>query len=498
MINVGRPAVARARAARPYNGRMPRGVSWLHVLADALLIGAGFWSAWMLRFGSGLIPVELGVIAPGQWMTLGLLSLPVWLLIFALHGLYYARLKQAFASELGSLTHAVAEGLLATILITFIYRGLPDSRLALLLAVALAWLWLSLYRAIVRRLRRRRPRAVVVGDSPLAEYLRRQFAGHATRFDLAAAYANAAEFELGDADAVFCDVHEAGAVMEVLAGSGGRWLPSNQPAEQAGQPQAAAQLNSADGVDASLREAQGRRRAVAATETALYLLPAAAFAGVSALSSATVEGVPTLTVKSAADLAVVRRIKRVVDILAGSVALILTAPLWLFCILGIALTMPGPLFFGHKRLGLFGREFRLLKFRSMVINAEALQVDLEGFDEAYKLKNDPRITPFGRLMRRLSLDELPQLLNILRGELSVVGPRPIVQREVEKYGPWGRLLTTVPPGLTGLWQVSGRSDTTYQQRIDFDLYYINNWSLGLDLLIILRTIPAVLSRKGAY
>jgi exopolysaccharide biosynthesis polyprenyl glycosylphosphotransferase len=429
---------------------VPRGPSWLHLLADALLILAGFWSAWGIRFA--WLPAPLGRIEPAQWMTLALLSLPVWLLIFALHGLYYTRLKQAFAAEVGSLTHAVAEGLLASILITFVYRNLPDSRLALLLAVALAWMWLAMYRGLARQLRRSRPRAVVIGDSPLADYLRRQFAGHATRFDLAAAYATASEYEAANEDAIFCDVHEAQELMQRLT----------------------------------------------VTDLSIHLLPAAAVSGVSALSSATVEGVPTLTVKSASDLAVMRRIKRMVDIVVGLIALVITSPLWLLCIIGIALTMPGPLFFGHSRLGLFGTQFKLRKFRSMVVNAAALQVDLAGFDDAYKLKNDPRITPFGRFMRRLSLDELPQLLNILRGELSLVGPRPIVVPELEKYGPWGSLLTTVPPGLTGLWQVSGRSDTTYQQRIDFDLYYINNWSLGLDLLILLRTIPAVLSRKGAY
>ena len=433
---------------------MPKGPSWLHLLADALLILAGFWSAWTIRFG--LLAAPLGRIEPAQWMALALLSLPVWLLIFALHGLYYSRLKQAFAAEVGSLTHAVAEGLLASILITFVYRNLPDSRLALLLAVALAWMWLAMYRGLARQLRRNRPRAVVIGDSPLADYLRRQFAGHATRFDLAAAFATAGEYQPANEDAIFCDVHEAQELM--------------------------------------LRVAAG----AAPTQLSVHLLPAAAFSGISALSSATVEGVPTLTVKSASDLAVMRRIKRIVDVVVGLLALVITSPLWLLCILGIAFTMPGPLFFGHSRLGLFGSQFKLRKFRSMVVNAAALQVDLEGFDDAYKLKNDPRITPFGRFMRTLSLDELPQLLNILRGELSLVGPRPIVAPELEKYGPWGSLLTTVPPGLTGLWQVSGRSDTTYQQRIDFDLYYINNWSLGLDLLILLRTIPAVLSRKGAY
>jgi undecaprenyl-phosphate galactose phosphotransferase len=211
-----------------------------------------------------------------------------------------------------------------------------------------------------------------------------------------------------------------------------------------------------------------------------------------------VEGVPTLSVKNSADLEQMRRIKRAVDILGALAGLLVTSPLWLFCMAGIALTMPGPLFFTHGRIGLFGRSIRVFKFRSMRADAGTVTVDLAGFDEQYKLKNDPRITPFGRFMRRTSLDELPQLLNILRGELSLVGPRPIVGAEVEKYGPWARLVHTVPPGLTGLWQVSGRSDTTYQQRVDFDLYYINNWSLGLDLLILARTLPAVLSRKGAY
>jgi lipopolysaccharide/colanic/teichoic acid biosynthesis glycosyltransferase len=230
----------------------------------------------------------------------------------------------------------------------------------------------------------------------------------------------------------------------------------------------------------------------------VYVLPQGDATGGGALSVATIEGVPTLAVKSAADLAQMRRIKRVIDVCGALFALVVTSPLWLLCLLGITLSMPGPLFFSHRRIGLFGQPIRVFKFRSMVRDADKQPVDLAGFDEQYKLKHDPRITPFGKFMRRASLDELPQLLNVLRGELSLVGPRPIVTGEMEKYGHWAGLVHTVPPGLTGLWQVSGRSDTTYQQRVDFDLYYINNWSLGLDLIILARTIPAVLSRRGAY
>lgn len=436
---------------------MPRGPSFSHLLADALALGAAFWLAHALRFGSGLIPAPLGSIAAADWMRLVAYSLAVWLLVLALHGLYYARLKQAFSAELTSLAHACAEGFAASIVLTFALRGLPDSRLALLIAALLGFVLLASVRALARKLRRRRPRAAVVGESPLALYLRRQFAGAATRFDLAGAYASAADFEPEAADAVFCDAGEADSVYALLT-----------------------------------RDGQAPR-------AALYVLPGAGAAASGALTVAAVEGAPTIAVKSAADLAVMRSVKRwALDVPVGLLLLILTAPLWLLCALCIAVSMPGPLFFRHQRLGLFGREFALCKFRSMVKDAHKIGVDLSGFDERYKLRADPRITPWGRVMRSLSLDELPQLLNILRGEMSLVGPRPIVAAEAEKYGAWGRLLLTVPPGLSGLWQVSGRSDTSYEQRVDFDLYYINNWSLGLDWLILLRTIPAVLSRRGAY
>jgi len=432
---------------------VPKRASWWHFVADAALVLLAFVAAHALRFASGWIPAPLGPIPFTDWLTLAAWSLPLWLLILALHGLYYARLKQAYAAELGSLTHALAEGLLATILATFAVRGLPDSRLALLLTFALAFLWLAAYRALARLLRRRRPRAAVIGGSELAQYLTRQFAGRATRFELAGAYSTPADFEDGGVDAVFCDA--------ALAAELWRRLPDGPPA------------------------------------ISVHLLPEGAATGGAGLGVAVVEGVPTFALKSASDLAMMRAVKRVVDVLVSAVLLVLTSPLWLLAALGIKLSMPGPVFYAHRRLGVGGREYANIKFRSMRQGIELTPEQQAEFARTFKLERDPRITPFGRLLRKTSIDELPQLLNILRGELSLVGPRAIVPDELEKYGQWGPLLLTVPPGLTGLWQVSGRSDTTYQQRIDFDLYYINNWSLGLDLLIILRTIPAVLSRRGA-
>ena len=432
---------------------MPKGVSWWHLLADAALIALGFLVAHTIRFASGWIAAPLGSIPLAQWMALAALSIATWLLIFALHGLYYSRLKQSASAEVGALTHAVAEGLVATILLTFLLRELPDSRLALMLAIGLSWLYLVAYRLLARKLRRQRPRAAVVGESSLAKYLARQFAARANRFELAGAYPSVSDLELAGVDAVFCDAKLAEALWQVLP-----------PGPQ---------------------------------EFSVHLLPEGASTGGAALSVATVEGVPTFSFKSAPDLAMMRAAKRVVDLVAGVVLLALSLPLWLIAVVGIKLSMPGPVFYFHERLGVGGRTFKNIKFRSMKLGVVLTAEQQTEFAREFKLANDPRITPFGKFLRKSSIDELPQLLNVLRGDCSLVGPRAIVASEVEKYGEWRDLLLTVPPGLTGLWQVSGRSATSYQQRIDFDLYYINNWSIGLDLLIIARTIPAVLSRKGA-
>ena len=198
------------------------------------------------------------------------------------------------------------------------------------------------------------------------------------------------------------------------------------------------------------------------------------------------------------------RVKRLTDIVAALLGLAISS--WLFLILWslVRLTSPGPGFFAHERLGLNGKKIRVFKFRTMVQNADKRLEELlqdekfrREWDDGFKLTQDPRVTPLGRFLRRTSLDELPQLFNILRGDISLVGPRPIVPKEKERYGDQAKFILRVKPGLTGLWQVSGRSAVSYEERIRMDTYYIHNWSLLLDLQIILQTVPAVLKRKGA-
>lgn len=198
--------------------------------------------------------------------------------------------------------------------------------------------------------------------------------------------------------------------------------------------------------------------------------------------------------------------KRTLDILLAGCVLIVLSPLFLFVAGAIRLSGAGPALYVHERVGLGGRKFHCLKFRTMHVEGDRiLAAHLARFPEAHaewqekrKLRNDPRVTPLGRVLREYSVDELPQLLNVLRGDMSLVGPRPVVEAELSRYGAAAEHYLVARPGITGLWQVSGRSDTGYAERVDFDVRYVARWSLVGDVLILLRTIPAVLGARGSY
>jgi len=196
---------------------------------------------------------------------------------------------------------------------------------------------------------------------------------------------------------------------------------------------------------------------------------------------------------------------RCLDVVIASLALVFFMPL--LVLVGLALAFEGgPILFAHQRIGLGGRRFYCLKFRSMVVDAEArlsrlLQDNPEARQEWFqnhKLRDDPRITAFGRFLRKTSLDELPQLVNVLRGEMSIVGPRPIVEAEMTRYGHRITSYLAVKPGITGIWQVSGRSDVEYRTRVAMDCLYAKSVRPGLYLWLVVATIPAVLSRRGSY
>ena len=201
-----------------------------------------------------------------------------------------------------------------------------------------------------------------------------------------------------------------------------------------------------------------------------------------------------------------RIMKRIFDIVATVCGGILILPILAIVAILIYLDSPGPIVFGHKRIGQDGKEFPCYKFRSMVPNAqEALEIYLkenpaarEEWERDFKLKDDPRVTRIGKFLRKTSLDELPQLWNVLIGDMSLVGPRPIVRDEIVKYGDYINDFYLVPPGITGVWQVSGRSDTTYEERVLMDSWYVHNWSVWIDIVYLLKTVLAVVKSKGAY
>jgi exopolysaccharide production protein ExoY len=199
-------------------------------------------------------------------------------------------------------------------------------------------------------------------------------------------------------------------------------------------------------------------------------------------------------------------VKRSFDITSALCALLLFSPIFLMIMALVKYQDKGPAFYGHTRIGHNGRTFKCLKFRTMAVNGDALlrnylRDNPEAAEEwrlTRKLKDDPRVTVVGRVLRKLSLDELPQLLNILRGEMSVVGPRPVVDDELKVYDSFAVYYLRTRPGLTGLWQISGRNDVSYESRIAFDTQYVQNWSLFQDIAIIVKTIPAVCFARGSY
>ena len=211
-----------------------------------------------------------------------------------------------------------------------------------------------------------------------------------------------------------------------------------------------------------------------------------------------------------------RVLKRLFDLMGSALGLVILAPIFLVIALAIKITDPGPVIYKHKRLSRFGKLINVYKFRTMHLkyctgeaysgrtDAEVLARELKSpnlakqFQKNQKLKNDPRVSKIGRILRQTSLDELPQLFNVLKGDVSLVGPRPVVEAELEHYGNRTSIFLALRPGLTGLWQVSGRNDLSYEERVKMDIYYIENWNMWLDIKILFKTLPTLIKKQGAY
>ncbi len=214
------------------------------------------------------------------------------------------------------------------------------------------------------------------------------------------------------------------------------------------------------------------------------------------------QGVPLFELRPPIVAGVDWAVKRAFDLVVSLALVLVGLPVWLLIALAVKLDSPGPVFYRDRRVGLGEREFGMFKFRSMYVDAGERQAALETANEAsgplFKIKDDPRVTRTGRILRRYSIDELPQVLNVLRGDMSLVGPRPLPLRDYVQLEDWHRRRYRVLPGMTGLWQVSGRIELTFDDLVRLDFYYLENWSIWLDISILAKTMPAVLARRGAY
>lgn len=215
-----------------------------------------------------------------------------------------------------------------------------------------------------------------------------------------------------------------------------------------------------------------------------------------------VAGVPIFALEERIFLRSSRLLKRSIDLLVGGALLVLTTPIWLLTAILIRLESKGPILYVQERIGKGAKPFQCYKFRSMYVDADARKSDLAKLNEAqgplFKIRNDPRRTKVGRFIRKFSIDELPQLINVMKGEMSMVGPRPPVPSEVDQYETWQRKRFEVLPGMTGMSQINGRSDLSFDETLRFDFYYIENWSPLFDLKVMLKTIPKVILGRGAY
>jgi exopolysaccharide biosynthesis polyprenyl glycosylphosphotransferase len=421
------------------------------------------------------------------WLLI-VLSLPVWIAAFVRYRLYQARFLARRSQELRRIAGASLVGAASLLLIPNLWRFLSVQRdfvaYSLLLAVTLLMAERELVRSAFSSARRRGHRlrpVIIVGDNAEGRELRRMFDQTPSLGYKFVGYVNI------DPSVRYARPEEVlGGVDDIL--------------EIVRRKKVASVMIAASALDVSMTNPLVRQLLNAGIHTELS--PTLPDIAVERLTVRPLGRFPVMYLEPFHQSGWRSGAKRAFDLLCSFVALVVLAvPLLVVAVL-IKLDSRGPVFYRQRRVGKNGRLFDVVKFRTMVPNAHALRAELAAFNEAdgplFKIKNDPRVTRVGRVLRKTSIDELPQLWNVLRGEMSLVGPRPALPEEAALWAPELRDRLRVQPGITGMWQVSGRSNTSFDEYSRLDLYYVDNWSLLADLSIVAKTIPSVLFQRGAH
>lgn len=456
---------------------------------DVILINVGFAMAWYLRYQLELFRE---VAAPDYLPISSYFGIQAFLTvclmaIYRINGVYGRRRRQGLVDEVSGLASGALVGVAIMIVAVFYVRPFGYSRLVFIYACLIIILLLALARAADRlwrgHLRRRGiglQRVLVVGEGQLGRLIMQNIV---------------AQPELGYQIVGFVDDEPRQPL--------GRFEYLGTTAEI---PQLVWRHQIDEVIIALPSASHGKvteiLMACARLNVQFRIVPDFYDLSLNQVDVAEINGIPLIGLREASLPGSGQVIKRILDVTLASIALILLSPLMVLIAIAIKLDSPGPIIVRQVRIGRWGKPFDFFKFRSMRENADKelqLLIDQnEASGPIFKIRNDPRRTRVGRWLRRFSLDEIPQLFNVLRGDMSLVGPRPPFPWEVAQYEEWHRRRLQVYPGITGLGQVSGRSDLPFDETALLDLWYIENWTLGLDLKILLRTLPAVISGHGAY
>jgi exopolysaccharide biosynthesis polyprenyl glycosylphosphotransferase len=477
---------------------LPRKVQWrLYILGlilnDLIILAAAFRLAYVVRFETGFALFQQDV-APsvGFYQAIVTLLIPAWIIIYALSGLYNRKNLLGGTSEYSLLFNGTTIGAFIVIAAGFLLPEFVLARGWLVISWLLVFVLLALSRFLLRRviymLREEGyflSPAVIIGANDEGLSLARQLTSWKTSGFHILGFIDK---KLNEGDKVVDHLHCLGSlddlgtivnkynVEEII-------LASSAFSSRDGLLEIFKNYGVASGV--SVRMSSGLYEIITTGLTVKEF----AYVPLVEVNQVRLSGIDSV-------------MKLALDYLLTIPLLILLSPVLLALAIAVKLSSPGSIIHRRRVMGVNGKQFDAFKFRTMYEDGDAiLQAHPELQDELtrnHKLKDDPRVTGIGHMLRKTSLDELPQLVNVLRGEMSLVGPRMISPEEILQYDQWDINLLTVRPGITGLWQISGRSDVSYEQRVRFDMHYIRNWTIWLDLQLLSQTIPAVLKKRGAY
>jgi exopolysaccharide biosynthesis polyprenyl glycosylphosphotransferase len=467
---------------------------------DFLAVLSGFVVAYLIRVQLEGRPVPYPT-GGRVFLQFFLLVIPVWILIFAVTGLYGQTGQKARLAEVGKIFTAVSGGTMFLVLLDFLStEPIFPAKAIIIYGYGLSFLFVVLERTILRSIQRwlyrfgiGSRRTIIAGTGAIAQQLAQDMAKAKGGYRLVAVVDAHPQ---GQKRMKYVPVYKTIAEAVAKVGEIDEIIQADSDLPEA---EVLALVDYANQHQATYRYVPNNF-GMYATQSTMQIMA----------------GVPLLEVRRTPLEGWGRIFKRAFDLILVVPALFLLSPVFLIIGIVIKVTDPGPVFYKHKRLSRSGKDIYVYKFRSMLVkystgagysgktDAEILAQEMgrpelvEEFKKAQKLNDDPRVSKIGKILRKTSLDELPQLINVLKGDMSLVGPRPIVLDEVEHYGAQAFKFFALKPGLVGLWQVSGRSDVDYDERVKLDIYYVENWSLWLDIKIIAKAFVTVLSGKGAY